>query len=183
MAIYTYKKSNCKHIQAFLIYSRDVRNMAKQDWRWNTDKPSATLDPSIPIRLTISPANHRSANFWIFSTFTLKLWKVMQSQVELMRINLKFEVHIIQVQILPTLSIRSAHVCDVSLGARILLTKLTSHACALMSTRTSQPCRWNASSSQTSTQRACRNDQLITGTNDHISRWNSVEWQEMSYTI
>ena len=62
-------------------------------------------------------------------------------------------------------------------------TKLTSHACALVSTRTSQPCRWNASSSQTSTQRACRNDQLITGTNDHIWRWNSIELQEISYTI
>ena len=30
----------------------------------------------------------------------LKLWKVMQYQVELMRINLKFEAPIIQVQII-----------------------------------------------------------------------------------
>ena len=66
------------------------------DRRWNVDKPPATLNPQIPMRLTISPANHRTANF---DFFTLKLWKVVQSQVELMRINFKFEAPIIQVQI------------------------------------------------------------------------------------
>ena len=36
----------------------------KQDRRWNADKPSAALDPYIPIWLTTSPANQRPANFW-----------------------------------------------------------------------------------------------------------------------
>ena len=65
----------------------------------------------------------------------------------------------------------------------ILSTTLMSHACAFMSTHTSQPCWWNASSSQTSTQRACKNCQLITGTYDHIWWWNSAELQEILYTV
>ena len=35
-----------------------------QDRRWNADKPSAALDPYIPIWLTTSPAYQRPANFW-----------------------------------------------------------------------------------------------------------------------
>ena len=35
-----------------------------QDRRWNDNKPSAALDPYIPIWLTTSPAYQRPANFW-----------------------------------------------------------------------------------------------------------------------
>ena len=67
-----------------------------QDRRWNADKPSAALDPYIPTGLTTSPANHRPANFWIFFlNIGRKLWKVVQSQVELMKTNLKFEAPIL----------------------------------------------------------------------------------------
>ena len=67
-----------------------------QDRRWNADKPSAALDPYIPTWLTTSPANHRPANFWIFFlNIGRKLWKVVQSQVELMKTNLKFEAPIL----------------------------------------------------------------------------------------
>ena len=68
-----------------------------QDRRWNADKPSAALDPYIPTWLTTSPANHRPANFWIFFFLNIgrKLWKVVQSQVELMKTNLKFEAPIL----------------------------------------------------------------------------------------
>ena len=63
-----------------------------QDRRWNADKPSAALDPYIPTWLTISPANHRPANFWFdfffFFYIQRKLWKVVQPQVQLMSINL-----------------------------------------------------------------------------------------------
>ena len=68
----------------------------KQDRRWNADKPSAALDPYIPTWLTTSPANHRPANFWIFFlNIGRKLWKVVQSQVELMKTNSKFEAPIL----------------------------------------------------------------------------------------
>ena len=43
--------------------------------------------------LTTSPANHRPANFWFFFfNIEMKLWKVVQPQVQLMSIhvNLKF---------------------------------------------------------------------------------------------
>ena len=67
-----------------------------QDRRWNADKPSAALDPYIPTWLTTSPANHRPANFWIFFlNIGRKLWKVVQSQVELMKTNSKFEAPIL----------------------------------------------------------------------------------------
>ena len=67
-----------------------------QDRRWNADKPSAALDPYIPTWLTTSPANHRPANFWIFFlNIGSKLWKVVQSQVELMKTNSKFEAPIL----------------------------------------------------------------------------------------
>ena len=76
----------------------------RQDRRWNADKPSAALDPYIPTRLTTSPANHRPANFWFFClNIEMKLWKVVQPQVQLMSINIKFEVPILwlfQVQII-----------------------------------------------------------------------------------
>ena len=57
-----YFRSNANHIKAI------------QDRRWNADKPSAALDPYIPTWLTISPANHRPANFWFdfFFFFTFK---------------------------------------------------------------------------------------------------------------
>ena len=75
-----------------------------QDRRWNADKPSAALDPYIPTWLTTSPANHRPANFWFFLlNIEMKLWKVVQPQVQLMSINIKFEVPILwlfQVQII-----------------------------------------------------------------------------------
>ena len=45
----------------------------QQDRRWNADKPSAALDPYIPIWLTTSPANQRPANFW--KSFFFKHWK------------------------------------------------------------------------------------------------------------
>ena len=90
-----------------MIYNHWYNDMIiVQDRRWNADKPSATLDPSIPIWSTILPANHRPAYFWKYFFFfflfffTLKLWKVVQSKVELMRINFKFESPIIQVQII-----------------------------------------------------------------------------------
>ena len=69
----------------------------QQDRRWNADKPSAALDPYIPIWLTTSPANQRPANFWksfFFSSIERKLWKVLHFQVELVRTNFKFEAHI-----------------------------------------------------------------------------------------
>ena len=73
-----------------------VISSTKQDRRWNADKPSAALDPYIPTWLTTSPANHRPANFWIFFlNIGRKLWKVVQSQVELMKTNLKFEAPIL----------------------------------------------------------------------------------------
>ena len=78
----------------------------KQDRRWNADKPSATLDPYIPTWLTISPANHRPANFWFdffFFYIQRKLWKVVQPHVQLMSINFRFEIPILwlfQVQII-----------------------------------------------------------------------------------
>ena len=65
---------------------------SQQDRRWNADKPSAALDPYIPTWLTTLPANHWPANFWksfFFFFFGRKLWKVVQSQVELMKINFK----------------------------------------------------------------------------------------------
>ena len=64
----------------------------KKDRRWNADKPSAALDPYIPIWLTTSPAYQRPANFWksfFFSSIERKLWKVLHFQVELVRTNLK----------------------------------------------------------------------------------------------
>ena len=62
----------------------------EQDRRWNADKPSAALDPYIPTWLTTSPANHRPANFWFFFlNIEMKLWKVVQPQVQLMSINIK----------------------------------------------------------------------------------------------
>ena len=64
----------------------------KQDRRWNADKPSATLDAYIPIRVILSPANHRPAQLLKMSLFF--------TQVELMRINFRFEAPIIQVQII-----------------------------------------------------------------------------------
>ena len=71
----------------------------KQDRRWNADKPSAALDPYIPTWLTTSSANHRPANFWksffFFWNIGRKLWKVVQSHVELMWINFKFEASIL----------------------------------------------------------------------------------------
>ena len=81
-----------------------IHNKIEQDRRWNADKPSATLDPYIPTWLTTSPANHRPANFWFFFlNIEMKLWKVVQPQVQLMSINIKFEVPILwlfQVQII-----------------------------------------------------------------------------------
>ena len=62
-----------------------------QDQRWNADKPSAALDPYIPIWLTTSPAYQRPANFWksfFFPNIERKLWKVLHFQVELVRTNL-----------------------------------------------------------------------------------------------
>ena len=76
----------------------------KQDRRWNADKPSAALDPYIPIWLTTSPANHRPANFsFFFFYIQRKLGKVVQPQVQLWGIKFKFEVPILwlfQVQII-----------------------------------------------------------------------------------
>ena len=87
------------------IYSRlPPDGQHKQDRRWNADKPSAALDPYIPTWLTTSPANHRPANFWsFFLNIEMKLWKVVQPQVQLMSINITFEVPILwlfQVQII-----------------------------------------------------------------------------------
>ena len=71
-------------------------NMDSQDRRWNADKPSASLDPYIPTWLTTSPANHRPANFWFFfKHWNEIIWKVVQPQVQLMSINVKFEVPIL----------------------------------------------------------------------------------------
>ena len=69
--------------------------LIKQDRRWNADKPSAALDPYMPTWLTTSPANHRPANFDFFLNIEMKLWKVVQPQVQLMSINIKFEVPIL----------------------------------------------------------------------------------------
>ena len=97
------KENNREHQSSFAC---DERNMIEQDRRWNTEKPSAALDPYIPTWLTTSPANHRPANFWFFFFFFYiqrKLWKVVQPQVQLMSINFKFEVPILwlfQVQII-----------------------------------------------------------------------------------
>ena len=102
----------------------------KQERRWNAEQHSAFLDPKIPTWLTTWPANNRPANFWkskclmvqldatmwqylhhcaplfalhgndFFFYIERKLWKVVQSQVGLMRINFKFEAPILQVQII-----------------------------------------------------------------------------------
>ena len=77
--------ANLSHIAKYII----------QDRRWNADKPSAALDPYMPTWLTTSPANHRPANFWFFLNIEMKLWKVVQPQVQLMSINIKFEVPIL----------------------------------------------------------------------------------------
>ena len=78
------------------IHVKIMLLQCEQDRRWNADKPSAALDPYIPTWLTTSPANHRPANFWIFFlNIGRKLWKVVQSQVELMKTNLKFEAPIL----------------------------------------------------------------------------------------
>ena len=83
----------------------------EQDRRWNADKPLAALDPYIPTWLTTSPANHRPANFWksfFFWKHWRKLWKVVQSQIQLMRINFKYEAPILwffKYKLSPTLSI------------------------------------------------------------------------------
>ena len=50
----------------------------EQDRRWNADKPSAALDPYIPTWSTISPANHRPANFW-FDFFFLHSKEIVKS--------------------------------------------------------------------------------------------------------
>ena len=55
-------------------------HMFKQDRRWNADKPSATLDPYIPIWLTTSPANQRPANFWKKKILS-KHWKEIVKSV------------------------------------------------------------------------------------------------------
>ena len=52
----------------------------KQDRPWNADKPSAALDPYIPIWLTTSPANQRPANVWIFF---FEHWKEIVKSVAL----------------------------------------------------------------------------------------------------
>ena len=52
----------------------------QQDRRWNADKPSAALDPYIPIWLTTSPAYQRPANFWK-SFFFFKHWKEIVKSV------------------------------------------------------------------------------------------------------
>ena len=68
--------------------------------RWKADKLLAALYPYIRTWLTTSPANHRPANFWKCFFFFLnterKLWKVVQSQAELMRIKCKFEAPILR---------------------------------------------------------------------------------------
>ena len=63
----------------------------QQDRRLNADKPSATLDPYIPTWFTATPANHRPANFWFFY-LEMKLWKVVQPQVQLISINVKVPI-------------------------------------------------------------------------------------------
>ena len=70
-----------------------LSTLIKQDRRWNADKPSAALDPYIPIWLTTSPANHRPANFWFFF-FTFKgnyeKWCNLRSNWWASTSNLKF---------------------------------------------------------------------------------------------
>ena len=51
-------------IASALEFCLSCTNWTKQDRRWNADKPSAALDPNIPIWLTTSPAYQRPANFW-----------------------------------------------------------------------------------------------------------------------
>ena len=101
MLIHVRKKApgnvSCEMISVLTCRIHGKKNLAnfyKQDRRWNADKPSAALDPCIPTWWTTSPANYRPANFWkpFFLNIGSKLWKVVQSQVELMKINFKFEV-------------------------------------------------------------------------------------------
>ena len=83
-------------------YVLHTASSGQKDRRWNADKPAAALNPYIPTWFTTSPANHRPANFWFLSNIEMKLWKVVQSQVQLMS-NFKFEVPLrwlFQVQII-----------------------------------------------------------------------------------
>ena len=43
-----------------------VQTILLQDRCGNTEKPSATLDPSIATWFSTLPTNHRPANFWQF---------------------------------------------------------------------------------------------------------------------
>ena len=88
-------KCRWKKTSRLIVMISMVNVYNRQDRRWNADKPSAALDPYIPTWLTTSSANRRPANFWkpffFFENIGRKLWKVVQSQVELMWINFKFE--------------------------------------------------------------------------------------------
>ena len=50
----------------------------RQDWRWNADNPSATLDPYIPTWLTTSPALGRQPikdlPIFLFLNIEMKFW-------------------------------------------------------------------------------------------------------------
>ena len=70
--------SPCRSTALSLLYSPN-----KHDRRWNADEPSATLDPWIPIRLTISPAIHRPANFWKCLFFSLRLNSPDEDQLQI----------------------------------------------------------------------------------------------------
>ena len=67
-----------------------------QDRRWNADKPSTALDPYIPTWPLRQPIIDLPTFKIFFLNTGKKLWKVVQSQVELMRINVKFEASILR---------------------------------------------------------------------------------------
>ena len=82
-------------ISMIWTYFYGPNDISQQDWRWNADKPSAALDPYIPTWLTTLPANQTCQLLIFFLNIGRKLWKVVQSQVELMKTNFKFEAPIL----------------------------------------------------------------------------------------
>ena len=75
-----FQSQGCSSNQPITLLSQQQHYHKKQDRRWNADKPSAALDPYIPTWLTISPANHRPANFWFdFFFFFLHSKEIVKS--------------------------------------------------------------------------------------------------------
>ena len=71
-----------------------------QDRHWNAEKPSATLDPWIPTSINHFASQSQTCEPFCIFLHWKRIVKIGQSQVELMRINFKFEAPILQVHII-----------------------------------------------------------------------------------